>query len=157
MKYYVWLLFCLSLISCDNTRLVEVNQDFNNRMWPIEPVLSFDFEIADDSIQYRTFLNLRNSMDYGNSNIYINYSLSSGETVLADSLVHLDLFQIKTGHPYGSGIGDIFDHQRLVFDNLSLAKGTYSIKMQHYMRVDSLSEILSAGVRVEKIIKTESK
>ena len=60
----------------------------------------------------------------------------------------------KTGKPYGDGLGDIFSHQ-LPLPALSnvrfLKRGKYTFKLRHYMRRDLLPEIVSMGLRIEKV------
>ncbi|MEO0331329.1 MAG: gliding motility lipoprotein GldH, partial [Bacteroidota bacterium] len=54
------------------------------------------------------------------------------------------------GKPYGSGLGDIFSHQILALPGYQFdTAGMYQIRLQQYMRRDTLPEILSVGVRVE--------
>jgi len=56
-----------------------------------------------------------------------------------------------TGEPLGDGAGDIFDHQVLGLKNQVFPQnGTYTIKLQQYMRRDPLPGIMAVGVRVEK-------
>jgi gliding motility-associated lipoprotein GldH len=67
--------------------------------------------------------------------------------------VNIDLFEPKTGKPLGSGLGDIFDHRQLLLDDYKFPNsGKYTISFQQYMRVDSLTNIRSMGVRIEKSV-----
>ena len=66
--------------------------------------------------------------------------------------MNYNLFDPKTGEPFGNGLGDVFDHQFLLLENYKFERpGPYNFKLQQYMRMDSLPEVLSAGIRVEKV------
>jgi gliding motility-associated lipoprotein GldH len=66
-------------------------------------------------------------------------------------LVNVRLFNSKTGEPHGDGLGDIFDHQYKVIDDYRFNNpGVYQMNISHYMRPDSLPEIMAVGLRIEK-------
>lgn len=149
------LLFILvgAIIACDSNRVFEKNMSFDNKMWHLDTVPSFEFTIKDKTIPYNLYFNVRNSVSYPYRNLYITYSLedSLGNS-LAEDLVNYELFTRKTGKPLGeSGIGDIYDHQFLILENYQFDRsGNYRISFQHYMRKDSLNDVLAIGSRIEK-------
>jgi len=63
------------------------------------------------------------------------------------------LFDPKLGTPYGqSGLGDIFDHQFVLTEKFSFeSSGVKTVEIQQFMRYDSLPEIVSIGIRVERV------
>lgn len=137
---------------CDNSRVYEKNYDFENRYWLVQEIPSFDFTIQDTTKRYNLYCNLRNSVTYPYTRIFITYSLhdSVGNEIQKEMLSDY-LFDEKTGKPHGSsGLGDIYDHQPQLLKNFSFKKpGTYSIKFEQFMRTDTLRGILAVGLRVE--------
>ena len=153
-KHFVWLvlIFFIVTVSCNRNRIFEKNVKMKNRVWSIHEPVIFQFSIEDIHFSYDFYFNLRNSILYPYQNIYLNYSLMDtlGNTY-KDDLVNIKLFDSKTGEPLGDGLGDIFDHQYQVIDGyLFNNPGVYQMKINHYMRPDSLPEIMAVGIRIER-------
>lgn len=148
----VFIVVAAILSSCDTSRVFEDNKDFAKRAWTLSDTVAFEFSIQEPTANYNLLCNIRNSLDYPYSRIFVNYTLEdSTHRVLVTKLVSDYLFDVKTGEPQGnSGIGDIYDH-RFPLESRKLASGKYFVKLQQYMRTDTLQGILAAGVRVEKI------
>jgi len=144
--------FVISLSSCDKYRVYETNIDFQDNTWFADSVKTFAFYIQDTVAQYNILYNVRNSVDYGFYNLYVKYELYGTDAKLISSDLHeVQLMNAKTGQPFGSGLGDIFDNRFYALKHLKFGKaGVYSIKIKHYMRKDPLTELLSVGIRVEK-------
>ena len=69
-------------------------------------------------------------------------------------MTEFNLFEQKTGRPLGSGIGDIYDHQLWLLSSYGFDEpGEYTIRLQQYMRLDSLEHILSIGLRVQSSVE----
>jgi gliding motility-associated lipoprotein GldH len=143
------------LIGCDKYRVYETNIDFKERTWYADSVKSYNFSIEDTSLKYNVLYNVRNTVDYGFYNLYIKYELWGVDGKLISSDLHeVQLMDAKTGEPFGSGLGDIFDNRFYALKNLKFNKtGSYTIKIKQYMRKDPLNEILSFGIRLEKAEK----
>ena len=149
----VFLVVIVTLIGCDTNRVFEDNKDFTQKAWIINDSVNFEFEISDTTASYNVLCNLRNTIDYPYSRIFVNYTLEdSTHRVLAAKLVADYLFDVKTGEPNGnSGLGDIYDHRFSLLENRKFSAGKYFVKLQQYMRTDTLHGVLAAGVRVEKV------
>ena len=142
------LLFC----ACDSSRVYEYNKDFKDRSWKVKDTAVFDFRIKNTAVKYNLYYNVRNTIDYPYARLFIHYSLTDSlGNVLSKKLINNDLFDQKTGQPNGtSGLGDIYDHQFLLLDNISFAyHGKYFLKLEQYMRQDTLPGVMAVGVRVE--------
>lgn len=148
---FVIVAFCFS--SCDSSRLYEDNKDINT-FWLSDSIASFNFDIADNAIDYNIFFSVRNGVEFPHSNLYFKYFLKDSlGTPIESDLINFQLFNAKSGYPLGNGIGDMFEHQyelltKYQFDNT----GKYELSFQQYMRYDSLPEIYSVGFRVEKTV-----
>lgn len=147
-------LFCISFLlsSCDKYRVYETNIDIKDRIWYADSVKSYTFKIEDTTIAYHILYDVRSSVDYGFHNLYIKYELFDTKKVLISSDIHeVQLLDAKTGAPFGSGLGDIFDNRFYALKDLRFKKkGDYQMKIKHYMRKDPLTEIVAFGIRVEK-------
>jgi len=155
MKKYLilpFLLLALALSSCNKSRVFEKNIDFDNNTWAIADIQEFKFEIKDTAPKYAIYFNIRNAIFYEYYNLYVKHTLIGPDgKQLSTNLHELFLMDKSTGEPLGEGAGDIFDHQVLALKNQTFAqRGTYTIKLQQYMRRDPLPGIMSVGVRVEK-------
>ena len=137
---------------CNRGRIFEKNVKFSDRIWNKDSAAIFDFEITDINSDYKFYFNLRNTILYPYQNIYLSYSLEDTLGNVYDSdLTNINLFDSKTGKPFGNGMGDIFDHQYLVIEDYQFNNpGLYQFRIKHYMRMDSLPEIMSVGLRVER-------
>lgn len=73
---------------------------------------------------------------------------------LKKQLVSSYLFDAKTGKPLGSSaMGDIYTHQIELLKNHQFdSPGYYKIRLEQFMRTDTLQGVLSIGLRVEKVI-----
>ncbi len=139
--------------ACDPNRVYEHYHDIPKNQWFIDSVQTYTFTIEDPAIAYNVYYNVRNSISYPYYNLFVTYSLTDKQgKQLSSQLQELMLMDAKTGKPLGDGLGDIFDHQVISLSNYKFpAKGTYTFKIKQYMRKDPLPEIMSMGIRVEKV------
>jgi len=142
------------LCGCDSKRVFENNFEFRDRNWKIAEPIQFEFQIADTSKKYNLLMNIRNSLDYPYARIFVNYDLQRQDnTSLSKNMISQYLFDQKTGEPFGtSGIGDIYDHQFPILKNYSFnTVGTYKMRLNQFMRMDTIPGILAVGMRVERV------
>jgi gliding motility-associated lipoprotein GldH len=159
---FIFLLAIIGLFfsSCDSDRLYEFNKDFQDRAWKTNDTVVFDFKINDIRQKYNIYYSVRNSIDYPYARLFVNYSLTDTlGNQLVKKLTTQDLFDQKTGKPNGtSGLGDIYDHRFLLLSNYEFNhQGKFVLKLEQYMRQDTLPGILAAGVRVEKATPASTK
>lgn len=153
MKQLIFVfLILLVLAGCDDSRVYEVNNEFDDKYWLADSTQTFNFAITDSASAYNIYYNLRNSVSYPFRNIYVRYQLrDSSGNILQTDLVNGDLFESKTGKPLGDGLGDVFDHRFIILNDYTFpASGTYEVDLSQYMRRDTLPEILAVGIRIEK-------
>lgn len=158
MRVILFFLLVLLVCSCDRERLYEKNHDFAERAWLSNDSPAFDFEVTDTVKTYNLYCNIRNSVEYPYSRIFINYSLQdSSGTSVSKNMISAFLFEEKTGKPVGSsGLGDVYDQQVPVLKNYQFkTPGTYSMKLEQFMRTDTLAGILAVGFRLEAATPNE--
>lgn len=154
MKYHLgWLLLLISLFftSCERDIVFEGKQDFPERYWVFNNPAIFNFDITDINSRYDILVNIRNSATYPYQNIYLQYYLED-ETgrLLSSDLKNIQLFNAVTGVPVGKGLGDLYDVERPFLDSYQFeSTGKYSIRIDQFMRQDSLPEIVSVGLRIK--------
>ncbi|WKN43881.1 gliding motility lipoprotein GldH [Tunicatimonas pelagia] len=142
----------LAFVRCDDNRLYEENINFDRKVWAADSLPIFRFQVDEPEQTYNIYWNVRNTVAYPFRNLYLTYYLEDtlGHTLKTD-LYEMNLFEPRTGEPYGNGLGDIFSHQILALPNYKFdTAGMYQIRLQQYMRRDTLPEILSVGVRIER-------
>lgn len=152
-RSFVFFILAL-LISCDSNRVFEDNVKFEDRTWKISEPALLEFNIQDLTKPHNLYLDIRNSVDYPYSRIFVNYSLSDSiGTELSKKLISEYLFDQKTGKPTGqSGLGDVYDHQFLIDTNFPFKHpGKYKVRFEQFMRQDTLKGVLAVGLRVETI------
>ncbi len=155
MRILVFLSIIMLLNSCDDCRVYEKNYDFTGRHWLANEKPSFEFTVAQDQ-SCNLYCNLRNSVDYPYSRIFITYTLKDQAGLqLKKEMIHTFLFDEKTGKPIGSsGLGDIYDQQILLLQGFTFKQpGTYTLQFDQFMRTDTLQGVLAVGLRVEKATK----
>jgi gliding motility-associated lipoprotein GldH len=150
-KVHRWLAV-FALASCSQPdRLFEVNTELPQRRWIVTDTLRYQFRIHDIAPAYRVSYQVRNTLEYPYSRLFVYYSLrDSAGRVVAKNLMANDLFNPKTGEPYGSsGLGDLYDHRFTLLDSLRLERnGRYYLNLVHQMRNDTLPGIAAVGIRV---------
>ena len=152
--YFSIAVILILLVGCDSRRVFEDNVEFRQRNWKITEPVQFEFQISDVSKKYNVLMNIRNSLDYPYARIFVNYNLQKQDTTsLSQKMIAEYLFDQKTGKPSGtSGIGDLYDHQFSILKNYSFEKaGIYKMKLDQFMRMDTIPGILAVGVRVETV------
>ncbi len=155
MRIIVFLAIMMLLNGCDDSRVYEKNYDFAERYWLVSEKPSFEFTVAGNQ-SYTLYCNLRSSVAYPYSRVFINYKLKDSiGSELAKEMVTTFLFDEKTGEPIGSsGLGDIYDQQLLLLKGFNVKQaGTYSVEFEQFMRTDTLQGVLAVGLRVETVTK----
>ncbi len=158
MKKILFLLGILATCwACDKTRVYEQYHDIPNHQWYIDSVQTFSFTIEDTSVPYNIYYNVRNSVAYPYYNLFVTYYLlDPKKKQLQSNLQELLLMDSQTGKPLGDGLGDLFDHQVISISSYRFpVKGTYTFQIKQYMRKDPLPEIMSVGIRVEKVVSPQ--
>ena len=140
-----------TLTACDSSRVYEDYNDLEEAFWHLDSAQSFSFEIIDTTRSYNLLATFRNASSYPFYNLYFQYTLEdSSGLILSQQLKEVELFDPKTGEPFGSGLGDLFDHSFAVEESYQFdSPGEYTLSFEQYMRRDTLPFILSVGARVE--------
>ena len=152
MKKYWWFWIVLfAFFSCNSGDvLFEENLSLENALWKSNNMATFDFTIKDTISYYDILVNLRNNDSYEYSNLYLFVSID-----FPNGKKHIDTLNAiladPTGRWVGSGIGDIYDNQFILVDNLAFPiSGEYQVNVVHAMRKKDLQGIENIGLKVQK-------
>jgi gliding motility-associated lipoprotein GldH len=146
-------LLAFFVAGCDDARVYEVNHDFEQRAWLVTEKPEFEFNIANNTNRYSLYFNVRNSVAFPYSRLFVKYALTdSTGRVLEGKMVPAFLFDQQTGKPQGtSGLGDIYDQRFPIITNYQFpSPGKYKVSFEQFMRKDTLEGILAVGLRVER-------
>jgi gliding motility-associated lipoprotein GldH len=127
----------------------EKTVSFSNHSWNTNNRPAFDFVISDTASSYNIYVVLRHTDAYKYNNIWLNLTTSApGDTAKSQQL------NLKIGDNkkwFGSAMDDIIEYRVPITQNaVQLKPGKYTFILQHIMRQDELTEMLNAGIRVEK-------
>ena len=157
-KLFLIISLAALVCGCDDSRIYEVNHDFQERAWLVTEKPEFEFEISDNTVRYNLYCNVRNSVEFPYTRLFIKYQLqdSAGKS-LEGKMLPAFLFDQHTGEPQGSsGLGDIYDQRFPIISNYQFpARGKYKINFEQYMRKDTLEGVLAVGLRVERVVSVK--
>jgi len=152
---FTWFFSCLTVIvllaSCQTKQLYEQNTIYPDHRWAAKQVNEYQFSIADSNAAYKVFFVIRHHNAYHYKNIWLQLITTAPNDSITKQALNLNLADDEKGW-LGTGMDDIYD-QRIPIANepLHFKKGIYKFALQHTMREDPLENILSTGIRVEKV------
>ncbi|MGV6860606.1 MAG: gliding motility lipoprotein GldH [Putridiphycobacter sp.] len=136
------------LPSCNNDVIYTEHQTFENNTWSYDDVKTFSFEMEEDTTPVKIFINLRTTVDYPYSNIYM-YMHSDFPNGYHD----IDTLEFFLARPEGEWLGEvngtIVENHAIITQGYLLDKGTYTFKLEQAMYEDSLPELLDVGLTVK--------
>jgi gliding motility-associated lipoprotein GldH len=149
------LIFSLLLISsCDNTIIFTDSVSIPDRQWLLDFNPEFSANITDTECNCDILFTIRNSSSYPFRNIFLFVTTTSPSGAsITDTLEYM--LADEKGKWYGKGFGDLYELTVQYKSNIYFpAKGIYSFRVQHGMRVEDLKGVYDFGIR---IVKTNNK
>lgn len=138
------------LSACKNGVLVDSFSSVSEKGWIHSQTPEFTFEIEDTLHYTNVFLNLRITGDYPFSNLYVVAHLLIPDSSVQSQKTNLVLAR-DDGKWLGKGMGDVITYNLPLMQNRALKKpGKYTIRLEQYMRVDTLPGIKDVGIKVTK-------
>jgi len=148
------ILVCASLLgtSCAKIDVFEKNTGIPEYKWPYSLQPTFDFTISDTTSQYNLYIVLRHTDAYRYNNIWLNVGSQSPADSMRYQRFDLQLGTDADGWE-GTGMDDIWEVRKSITKGpFKFNKaGNYKFSIAQVMRENPLSEIISVGVRVEKV------
>ncbi len=148
----VCIIFVLTFINaCQTKQLYEQNTIYPNHNWASKQVNEYSFTITDTSAAYNVFFVIRHHNAYHYKNIFIQLNTTSPDNTITKQSADLNLADDAKGW-LGVGMDDIYD-QRIPVNTtpVRFKNGLYKFALSHTMREDPLENVLSTGIRVEKV------
>ena len=149
----MFFLFTAGLVfffACTDSVLYEANINIPNETWNADSLATFQVDVRDTSSVFNIYINLRNTTNYPNSNLFLFIQTTSPEGAMLRDTLELFLADSR-GNWLGKGFGSIRDirvpyKQHIRFPEV----GSYHFNVQQGMRASNLKGIKSIGLRVEK-------
>lgn len=147
------LLACLS--ACRPSPQFQQHYNLPKAQWSSGFRPTFQFRIADTAAAYQLFLLIRHTDAYPFSNIWLTME-SRGPLDNAFKKLRVEVpLAAASGQWLGRGMGEIWE-QRVPINSLQSPAffphaGLYTIRLTQDMRRDPLPEVLTVGLRIEKL------
>ncbi len=140
------------LFSCNTIDVFEKFESFPKNEWHVSKQPTFSFEVKDTTSLYHIYFVIRHTDAYKYNNIWVNITTQSPSGTKQTQLVNIKLADNANGW-LGAGMDDIFDSRiKITKAPVSLKAGLYQYTIAQAMRDEPLAAVLSAGVRVEKVL-----
>ncbi len=152
LKQDIFLLIFLftTITACDSNRLFEENRVIPNKTWSAGNKVSFQATITDTALTYNVYLNIRNTLDYPYSNLFLFLQTTFPDGHKAKDTLEC-LLADYDGRWLGSGVGSVKFNRFLLKKGVSFReKGVYRFDLEQAMRVPELKGIEDVGLRIEK-------
>lgn len=156
-KRQLWLYFfsiAIFLTGCIRSTKLDVYQKnipIPGYSWDYNFHPEFDCKITDTAAVYNIYVTIRHTNSYPFSNIWLLISSSFEGEKPKTKRVELPLAD-KEGQWLGSGMSDIYEHRIPIQENARFSKqGIYHFSFEQNMRLNPLPDIMSAGLRIEKV------
>ena len=148
----IGLLLAFLILGCGGNELVNERQSMGEMGWIQKNKFEIPFQITDTSQVYEMQVAIRQTNMYSFYNLYfISEILSEEDKSIKRAEAEAIFYDVKSGKPKGSGLGDMYSHTYTIFKNLKFPKsGTYRIRLQQNMRMDTLEGIVSVGASLIK-------
>jgi gliding motility-associated lipoprotein GldH len=139
------------IAACQTKQLYEQNTIYPTHTWSSKQANQYQFTISDTNAAYKVYFVIRHHNAYHYKNIWIQLNTIDPNDSVTKQSVNLTLADEQKGW-LGTGMDDIYD-QRIPIsaDSVHFKKGIYKFVLSHTMREDPLENILSTGIRVEKV------
>lgn len=149
-KLIIIALLATVLQSCDSGKVYQEVHDFEDTEWAFTDVQRFNLTVEDTLNPHLLLVNVRNTSAYPYSNLWLFVT-----RIAPGGLAHTDTIECPLAATDGRWLGTVSGN---LIDNLILFNkdfrfkdsGTYTFKIRHGMRSDTLTEIAGIGLRVQK-------
>jgi gliding motility-associated lipoprotein GldH len=148
----IGLLLAFLILGCGGNELVNERQSMGEIGWIQKNKFEIPFQITDTSQVYDLQVAIRQTNMYSFYNLYfISEIMNEEDKSIKRAEAEAIFYDAKSGKPKGSGLGDMYSHSYTIFKNLKFPKsGTYRIRLQQNMRMDTLEGIVSVGASLIK-------
>ncbi|MBS1615735.1 MAG: gliding motility lipoprotein GldH [Bacteroidetes bacterium] len=149
------LLFATCVLGCRPSPQFQQHYNIPDGQWSSAFQPSFQFDISDTSAAYQLFLLIRHTDAYPFSNLWMTME-SRGPVDSGFKKLRVEVpLAAPSGQWLGRGMGEIWE-QRVPINSLQMPAffpkpGLYTVRLTQDMRRDPLPEVLTIGLRIEKL------
>ncbi|MEN8139225.1 MAG: gliding motility lipoprotein GldH [Bacteroidota bacterium] len=146
---FVPVLFILFITSCDENRVYDNYVGIPDATWNKDSIIEFNFSLEDTLSKNQVFINVRNTVDYQYSNLYLFTKVSFPDGKILQDTLEYEMTDVD-GQWLGEGLSGL--KSNLLYykkDVVFYAKGDYTVSIQHGMRTENLEGIQDVGLRIE--------
>jgi gliding motility-associated lipoprotein GldH len=143
--YWLLVIGCLAFTSCRNN--IEYSQfcSIPSEKWTIDEVASFDYTIADTTVDYRMLIYVRHTECYPYQNMWL----------FVNNAHRTDTIEFYLADDRGQWLGDkhhgFYEMPVLFEENIHFADtGTYHMEIAHGMRDSLLRGVTDIGLEILK-------
>lgn len=154
MKVFQFL--CVGLLfaaftACDTNRVFEEYQPIYEGNWHKDSLVVFDIPISDTLQNNNLYINIRNDISYGYSNLWLFVRIEQPGGMAVKDTFEMVLAE-PSGKWLGEGFGGLKTRQAMYRSNVFFPdSGDYKISIEQGMRETILEGISDVGFRVEKM------
>ena len=152
LNRWLILIIVVGMSACQQIEVFEKCTPIPKHEWKSNFSCPGSFEIKDTSSLYNIYVVLRHTDAYKYNNIWLQIGLQSPGDSMYFQKTNVTLGDDAKGW-YGAGMDDIWEVRKSL-TNRPMAfrkKGIYHFSVQQIMRDEPLKNIMSAGLRVERI------
>lgn len=151
--FFICILPAILLLAagCGNSNtIIDQDNEVPDHNWAYLDKYKYQANIADNSIPYNLYINLRVTGNYKYSNIFVLIT-TVGPDKKASVKRHEFTLAAKDGEWYGKGSGNLYSYQMpFLTDYKFTEKGVYTFYIEQNMRDNPLKEVSDVGMRIEK-------
>lgn len=151
----LYFLFILSIafmtVSCDQNLAYERIDTLKDEKWNLNESFNHQFEIKDSMRWYNLYIDIRNTTDYKNSNLFLFVTTTFPKGQKAKDTLECALANPQ-GKWYGKGNGKFKECKILFKPKFRFSQtGKYNLEIKHGMRDQDVLGLSEIGIRLETI------
>ena len=149
MKKTLLLLVFLSCLSCKESLVSKIDEDFKDHQWMANEERTFEFKIKHDMKDAEVLLNFSHIHEPGYNNVPLLVTMHNlnDPAPPKDMAVNFMLTE-EDGTTISDCSGDICDFSHVLQANGPMKKGNYKLKVQNLYQGQYLPNVLALGVTV---------
>jgi len=150
LKQLIALFLLLFFVGCSTKEVVDHWKDLEDNQWIGSKPVTIPVEISDTGHYYNVFINLRVTNAYKYSNLWLKLQIKDPIGKATEDQIMLTLANHR-GKWVGHNLGQIISFQIPTLKDKVFGKpGTYTFRLEQFMRDSVLKEVVSAGIKLEK-------
>ena len=138
------------MIGCNPDVIVDQYHSLPESGWHYKNSVTDTF-LPKTNYHHQLYANVRINGDYGYSNLFARLTIIAPDSSITKEILNLKLAE-NSGKWLGSGIGDVITFQLPILGKKKFKqKGIYTVKIEQYMRLENLPNVVSVGIKVQQL------